>query len=98
MPEDKIFEKILNLEKKITQLEHRLSALEHAKRKAAPIRRTMLPTAEAARYLGIEVGTLQQMACRREIEHFKPGGKLLYFEIKTLNAWLKRNKQATSKV
>jgi len=90
--------KISKMEERMQKLEHRLSARESAQKKRRPVPKTMLPTSEAAAYLGIQSRTLQSMAARKEIEYFKPGGKTLYFEISTLNAWMKRNRQASSKV
>ena len=49
---------------------------------------------EASRYLGISYSHLSKLTHRREIEFFKPGGKLNYFRKEALDAWMLSNRIA----
>ncbi len=49
--------------------------------------KTMLPTAEAAEYLGIKKSYLHKLMMRRVIPYYKPGGKLCFFDIEDLDSW-----------
>ncbi len=92
MPKYDILNRITSLEAKMMQFENRLLVCESHHRSVKMVPRTMLQTAEAAAYLGIESSTLRMMARRHEIPYSKPGGKLLYFDVKDLNQWLHTNK------
>ncbi|MCD8305992.1 MAG: helix-turn-helix domain-containing protein [Prevotella sp.] len=49
--------------------------------------KTMLTTAEAAKYLGIKVSYLHKLMMRRVIPYYKPNGKLCFFDPTELDAW-----------
>lgn len=50
----------------------------------------LIPTAEAAAFLGIKVSYLHKLMMRRVIPYYKPNGKLYFFDKAELEAW-KRN-------
>lgn len=50
---------------------------------------------EAAEYLGLSRSYLYKLTCSGQIAHFKPSGKLLYFEKSDLSAWLHRNRRSS---
>ena len=47
-----------------------------------------LTVAEAAAFLGISKHTVYRLVQRRNLPHFKPTGKTLYFYPSDLNAWV----------
>lgn len=51
-----------------------------------------LTTREAAAFTGLSLGYLYKLTHNKMIPHYKPNGKLIYFDRKELEAWLKRNK------
>ena len=56
----------------------------------------VLTSAEAALYLGMSRSYLYKLTMRREIPHYKPMGKLCYFNRRELEEWLQSNRVATS--
>ena len=54
-----------------------------------------LGLAEAAEYLGISKSHLYQKTSKREIIHYKPEGKKIYFRREDLDAYLLRNRRET---
>ena len=52
-------------------------------------KRQLIPTAEAAAFLGIKVSYLHKLMMRRVIPYYKPNGKLCFFDKAELEAWLK---------
>ena len=56
----------------------------------------VLTSDEAARYMGISKSYLYKLTMRGEIPHFKPMGKMCYFNRVELEQWLQRNRVATS--
>lgn len=47
---------------------------------------------EAKDYLKVSSSHLYKMTANKEITHFKPSGKLIYFKIDDLDNWLQKNK------
>ena len=47
---------------------------------------------DMCQYLDISQSLLYKLTCTGEIPHFKPRGKMIFFEKKELIAWIKRNK------
>lgn len=56
----------------------------------------ILTSQEAAAYLGISMSKLYKLTCQKEIPHYKPNGKLNYFEREEIEAWALRNRIATN--
>lgn len=56
----------------------------------------VLTSDEAARYMGISKSYLYKLTMRGEIPHYKPMGKMCYFNRAELEQWLQRNRVATS--
>ncbi len=54
----------------------------------------VLTSEEAARYMGISKSYLYKLTMRQEIPHFKPMGKMCYFNRAELEAWLQQNRVA----
>ena len=52
-------------------------------------KKQLIPTAEAAAFLGIKVSYLHKLMMRRVIPYYKPNGKLCFFDKAELEAWMK---------
>ena len=48
----------------------------------------VLASAEAAKYMGISLSHLYKLTMRKAIPHYKPMGKMCYFNRAELDAWL----------
>ena len=51
----------------------------------------MLTTTEVAEYLGVTQSQIYKLTMNLEIPHFKPKGKLIYFDRKELLRWMRKN-------
>lgn len=56
----------------------------------------VLTSDEAARYMGISKSYLYKLTMRQQIPHYKPMGKMCYFNRAELESWLQRNRVATA--
>lgn len=55
----------------------------------------VLTSEETALYLGISKSYLYKLTMRREIPHYKPMGKMCYFNRQEVEAWLQSNRVAS---
>lgn len=55
----------------------------------------VLTSDEAARYMGISKSYLYKLTMRQQVPHYKPMGKMCYFNRAELEAWLQSNRIAT---
>lgn len=55
----------------------------------------VLSASEAAAYMNVSLSHIYKMTANREIPHFKPKGKLVYFNRPELEKWLQTNRVAT---
>ena len=55
----------------------------------------VLTSDETARYMGISKSYLYKLTMRQEIPHYKPTGKICYFNRLEIEQWLQRNRAAT---
>ena len=54
---------------------------------------------EVCQFLDISQSMLYKLTCNGEIPHFKPRGKIIFFEKKELVKWIKKNgKQSSGKI
>ncbi|SDB80952.1 helix-turn-helix domain-containing protein [Williamwhitmania taraxaci] len=58
--------------------------------------KTVLTFNEAVAYMGVSKGHLYKLTSRRQIRHYKPRGKMLYFNRVELDAWLCQNPVKTA--
>lgn len=56
----------------------------------------VLTSDEAAQYMGISKSYLYKLTMRGEIPHYKPMGKMCYFNRLELEQWLQQNRVASS--
>lgn len=55
----------------------------------------VLTSDEAARYMGVSLSYLYKLTMRQQIPHYKPMGKMVYFNRLELEEWLQRNRVST---
>ena len=55
----------------------------------------MKPFSEAAEYLKMSHSTLYKLTSSRKIVHYKPLGKLIYFDVSDLDEFLRKNRIET---
>lgn len=56
----------------------------------------VLTSDEAAKYMGVSKSYLYKLTMRQQIPHFKPMGKMCYFNRQELEQWLQSNRVATT--
>ena len=56
----------------------------------------VLTTDEVARYMGISKSYLYKLTSRGEIPHYKPLGKVCYFNRREIEEWLQSNRCAST--
>lgn len=56
----------------------------------------VLTSDEAAKYMGISKSYLYKLTMTGQVPHYKPMGKMCYFNRQELEQWLQSNKVATS--
>jgi excisionase family DNA binding protein len=61
------------------------------------LRKTILNFNDACSYLDVSPSHLYKLTSSRQIPHFCPQGKKLYFKREELDDWLQRNRQSTKK-
>ena len=74
----------------------RLSQIEQKIDEQALLQKSVLNFNEACRYLEISPSHLYKLTSTRQIPHFCPQGKKLYFNRLELEDWLQRNRQSTT--
>lgn len=55
----------------------------------------VLTSDEAAEYMGISKSYLYKLTFKKEIPHYKPSGKMCYFNRQELEQWLQQNRVST---
>ena len=55
----------------------------------------VLTSAEVAKYMGVSKAYLYKLTMKQLIPHYKPLGKLCYFQRAEVEAWLQSNRVAT---
>lgn len=55
----------------------------------------VLTSEEAARYMGISLSHLYKLTMRQAIPHYKPTGKVVYFNRAEVEQWLQNNRIST---
>lgn len=56
------------------------------------ITKNVLTFSEASEYTGMSKSTLYKLTSSRKIPHYKPNGKMVYFEREELDKWLLSNR------
>lgn len=81
---DKV-EKIQDIEGRIDQLNERIWTVKE-----------VLTTSEASAYLGLSESYIYKLTSTHQIPHYKPNGKLVYFNRKELCEWALKNRVQTT--
>lgn len=63
--------------------------------KIASTQKEVLTAEEAANYMGISKSYLYKLTMMRKVPHFKPMGKMCYFNRLELEQWLQSNRIST---
>lgn len=84
-----IVEEALNKIGKLDELKQRLLTLE----KNLYLSKKVLTFEEACSYMGISESLLYKLTVAKEVPHYKPRGKMLYFDKEELDSWLLQNKE-----
>lgn len=79
----------------MTATEQIREALDDIKRYALMGAKSMFTVDEAAEYTGLKRQTLYRLTNAKEIPHYKPNGRIVYFDRKELDNWLRRGKVET---
>ena len=74
----------------------RLEKIEQLLISQTMLQKEVLNFNEAAEYLELSVSHLYRLTSTKQIPHFCPQGKKLYFNRQELDAWLQRNRQTTT--
>ena len=80
----------------MTTLEQRLETVEDAVKMAGLATKEVLTFDEAATFTGLSKSYLYKLTSGQKVPHYKPAGKLVYFNRAELQAWLQQNRVSTS--
>jgi excisionase family DNA binding protein len=72
-----------------------LKSIERKLEELAALNKEVLTLKEAAKYLNVSCSHLYKLTHTKEIPHYKPRGKQVYFEKRELDQWLLQNRQKT---
>jgi len=72
-----------------------LSAIKMMLQEQNLLKKDVLNLNEACHYLNISASHLYKMTSQKQIPHFCPQGKKLYFKRSELEEWLMRNRQSS---
>ncbi len=82
-----------SIEEKLDYINPKLMTIEHVDRLYSEVK-TVLTAREACEYMGITESHLYKLTCTGRIPHYKPTGKLVYFDRSELDDWLLRNRNS----
>lgn len=77
------------------ELKQRIENLEAAVKMATINTKEVLTFDEAAKYLGMSKSYLYKLTSTKRIPHYKPTGKMNYFNRIELDQWLQANRVST---
>ena len=77
-------------------IEQRLTEVESAVLMAGLATKEVLTFDEAAKFTGLSNSYLYKMTSKQKVPHYKPSGKLLYFNRSELETWLLQNRVSTT--
>ena len=84
-----------NILERLNAIERKLDDLAALNKELAALNKETLNLKEAARYLNMSCSHLYKLTSAKEIPHYKPRGKQVYFERRELDKWLLQNRQTT---
>lgn len=72
------------------------SMVERCMQGAGLATKKVLSFEEAAQFTGLSKSYLYKLTSQQRIPHYKPSGKLIYFERNELERWLMQNRVSTT--
>ena len=87
---------MFNINKIIMGKEEMQQVVDNVVDKTLFCTKEVLTSDEAARYMGISRSYLYKLTMRKEIPHYKPMGKVVYFNRAELEQWLQSNRVSTT--
>ena len=72
-----------------------LERLEVIERNTLLASKNVLTIDDVALLTGISKSTLYKMTCKKQLPHYKPNSKLLFFDRKEIEEWAKQNRVNT---
>ena len=77
-------------------VEQRIEAVEETVKMAGLATKEVLTFAETAAFTGLSKSYLYKLTSGQKIPHYKPAGKVVYFNREELQAWLLQNRVSTT--
>jgi excisionase family DNA binding protein len=77
------------------ELQERISEIEASLRMTGMAQKSVLTFDEAAKFTGLSKSYLYKLTSTQKVPHYKPMGKLCYFDRVELEAWIKSNRVST---
>ncbi len=77
-------------------IEKRLTAIEATVKMAGLAQKEVLTFDEATAYTGLSKSWLYKLTSTKQIPHYKPTGKLCYFDRAELDSWIRQNRVSTT--
>ena len=74
-------------------IENLLSRLQKVEERLFTVK-DVLTTEEAAEYTGLSLSQLYKLTCSKKIPHYKPRGKMVYFDKRELDNWMRQNEDS----
>lgn len=82
----------LSTDEKVEQLQKRVTDLENV----LNVAKDVMNLEEVALFTGMSKSSLYKLTHRQVIPHYKPNGKLIYFEKTELLNWMRQNRISSS--
>jgi excisionase family DNA binding protein len=73
-----------------------LQEIEELKSLTLLAAKSVLTIDDVALLTGISKSTLYKMTCKKQLPHYKPNSKLLFFDRKEIEEWAKQNRVLTT--
>ena len=91
----RLYERIVAIEKTLEVLEPVDKLMERIDELEKMVKQTkaVLGFNEACKYIGVSESLLYKLTAAKEVPHYKPRGKMLYFDREEIDKWLLQNKQ-----
>lgn len=91
----RIYERLIAIEKTIDTIGPAEKLIERIDELEKMVKQTkhVLGFSEACKYIGVSGSLLYKLTAAKEVPHYKPRGKMIYFNREEIDEWLLQNKQ-----
>lgn len=91
----RIYERLIAIEKAIDTIGPAEKLIERIDELEKMVKQTkhVLGFNEACKYIGVSESLLYKLTAAKEVPHYKPRGKMIYFNREEIDKWLLQNKQ-----